>query len=97
MSLRALTGSAPDPALFVEQLAASLGDWIARWRSGGLTPIRAAWLSRAHPIGTALSSTDANGRQVEGLFDGLDDQGALRLRLAEGSVMTIQAGDVFLI
>jgi BirA family biotin operon repressor/biotin-[acetyl-CoA-carboxylase] ligase len=34
---------------------------------------------------------------VDGLFDGLDEQGALRLRRADGSVDVIQAGDVFLI
>lgn len=96
-SLHALTGSAPDPAQFLEQLAASFADWLARWRGAGVAPIRAAWLAKAHPLGTALSSIDAEGRRIEGLFDGLDEQGALRLRLADGTVTMIQAGDVILI
>ena len=91
-SLRALTGSAPEAALFVEQLAVSFADWLARWRGSGVEAIRTAWLARAHPIGTALSAAG-----VDGLFDGLDEQGALRLRQADGSVDVIQAGDVFLI
>ena len=44
--------------------------------------------------GTALASTPR--RAVEGLFDGLDESGALRLRLADGSQHVIHAGDVFL-
>jgi BirA family biotin operon repressor/biotin-[acetyl-CoA-carboxylase] ligase len=51
-----------------------------------------AWLAAAHPIGTALSTGAGDG-----LFDGLDDTGALRLRLADGSARVIHAGDVFLI
>jgi BirA family biotin operon repressor/biotin-[acetyl-CoA-carboxylase] ligase len=34
---------------------------------------------------------------MEGLFDGLDENGGLRLRLADGTVQTIHAGDVFLV
>jgi BirA family transcriptional regulator, biotin operon repressor / biotin---[acetyl-CoA-carboxylase] ligase len=91
-SLRALTGSAPEAGPFMEQLATSFADWLARWRGSGLSAIRTAWLAPAHPIGTALSAGE-----MEGLFDGLDEQGALRLRRADGSVDVIQAGDVFLI
>lgn len=91
-SLCALTGSAPDPVIFLETLADSFARWPGRWRGEGLTPVRSSWLSSAHPIGTALS-TGAG----EGLFEGLDDNGALRLRLADGRSRVIHAGDVFLI
>jgi BirA family biotin operon repressor/biotin-[acetyl-CoA-carboxylase] ligase len=33
--------------------------------------------------------------EIQGLFEGLDDTGALVLRLADGSARTISAGDVF--
>ena len=91
-SLAALTGTAPDPAIFLEMLAESLARWLHRWRTEGLAPIRAQWLAAAHPIGTALTTPEG-----EGLFDGLDETGALRLRLADGSMRVIHAGDVFLI
>ena len=91
-SLAALTGAAPDPALFLETLAESFARWLSRWRGEGLAPIRAAWLAAAHPPGTALATSEG-----EGLFDGLDEAGALRLRLADGATRTIHAGDVFLI
>jgi BirA family biotin operon repressor/biotin-[acetyl-CoA-carboxylase] ligase len=54
--------------------------------------VRQRWLDRAHPPGTALSS---EGK--EGLFEGLDESGALRLRLADGSLHLMHAGDVFLL
>jgi BirA family biotin operon repressor/biotin-[acetyl-CoA-carboxylase] ligase len=91
-SLAALTGTAPDPAAFLEMLAESFARWLLRWRRDGIAPIRRRWLEAAHPIGTALATSDGNG-----LFDGLDETGALRLRLADGSVRIIHAGDVFLI
>ncbi|HYJ31247.1 MAG TPA: biotin--[acetyl-CoA-carboxylase] ligase [Allosphingosinicella sp.] len=96
-SLAALGAGAPDPAQFLDALAGSFARWLGRWRSEGLTPIRAAWLSAAHPSGTALSTHTASGGLIEGLFDGLDESGALRLRLADGAVQIIHAGDVFLI
>lgn len=79
-------------AAFLERLAAGFAAWLARWRAGGLAPVRAAWLAAAHPVGTALAAGDARGA-----FDGLDETGALRLRLADGSLRVIHAGDVFLI
>lgn len=96
-SLAALTGTAPEPAAFLDALAGSFARWLARWRGEGLAPVRAAWLAAAHPVGTALSTHASDGAAVEGLFDGLDASGALRLRLADGNVQTIHAGDVFLL
>jgi BirA family biotin operon repressor/biotin-[acetyl-CoA-carboxylase] ligase len=96
-SLRALTGNAPDPAAFLEDLAAAFARWLGRWRGEGLAPVRASWLAAAHPPGTALSTTGSDGVRIDGLFEGLDENGALRLRLADGSSHVIHAGDVFLI
>lgn len=92
-----MLGGAPDPARFTEALAASFARWVGRWRDEGLEPVRTGWLAAAHPPGTALSTHTADGAWVEGLFDGLDESGALRLRLADGSVQVIHAGDVFLV
>lgn len=96
-SLHALTGGAPEPADFLDHLVAGFPRWLRRWRSDGIAPIRARWLASAHPPGTALSVATADGARVDGLFDGLDESGALRLRLADGSTHVIHAGDVFLI
>ncbi|WP_293883446.1 biotin--[acetyl-CoA-carboxylase] ligase [Sphingomonas sp.] len=96
-SLATLGIAPPDAATMVAALAEILADWLARWRGEGLAAIRAVWLARAHPTGTALSATTADGDRVEGLFDGLTDGCALRLRLADGATRVIHAGDVFLI
>ncbi len=96
-SLCALTGSAPDPAQFLETLADTFGRWLARWRGAGLAIVLAAWRDFAHPVGTALTINLPDGDQLEGLFHGLNSDGALKLRLADGAVRVILAGDVFLI
>jgi len=88
--------AAPDPDLFLRDLADAFGRWLALWR-GSLEPVRKRWLERAHPIGTALSVRLPDQAPVDGLFDGLDADGALRLRLASGEVQVIHAGDVFTI
>lgn len=90
-------GPAPDPATFAETLAECFARWLARWRGEGLAPVRDRWLARAHPPGTALAASLPDGERVEGLFDRLDEGGALILRLADGSVRAIHAADVFLI
>jgi BirA family transcriptional regulator, biotin operon repressor / biotin---[acetyl-CoA-carboxylase] ligase len=91
-SLKALTGTAPRPTDILEVLADAFDRRVKGWRNTGIEAVRRAWLGRAHPIGTPLST--AEGR---GLFDGLDEGGALMLRMADGTVRTIHAGDVFLI
>jgi BirA family biotin operon repressor/biotin-[acetyl-CoA-carboxylase] ligase len=96
-SLAAAGIEPPEPGTFLIDLAESFAHWLGRWRSEGLEVVRQRWLDRAHPIGTALVAQGADGQAVEGLFDGLDESGALRLRLADGSAHVMHAGDVFLI
>lgn len=88
---------APSAELVVETLAESFARWRDRWRWEGIASVRARWLERAHPPGTALSGRAADGSTTDGLFDGLDADGALILRLADGSRHVMHAGDVFLI
>jgi BirA family biotin operon repressor/biotin-[acetyl-CoA-carboxylase] ligase len=85
-------GARVTPEALLRRLAACFESWLERWRTEGLAPVRAAWLAAAHPLGTPLASGGA-----EGAFDGLDETGALRLRLAEGAIRLVHAGDVFLI
>jgi BirA family biotin operon repressor/biotin-[acetyl-CoA-carboxylase] ligase len=87
---------APDPRIFAEALAEIFARWLSRWRDG-IAPVRDRWLARAHPLDTALTARLADGTSVEGLFGGLDAQGALILRLADGTTRVIHAGDVFLL
>jgi BirA family biotin operon repressor/biotin-[acetyl-CoA-carboxylase] ligase len=91
-SLAALAGTAPSPGDFAALLARNVSRWLDRWRKEGVAAVRTAWLASAHPPGTPLTTPEG-----EGLFDGLDDSGALRLLLPGGGVRVIHAGDVFLI
>lgn len=90
-------GAAVAPAAFLEVLAEAVSRWRDRWRMEGIDPIRRRWLARAHPVGTALTARLPDGGAVDGLFDGLDAQGALLLRLAGGERRVIHAADIFLI
>ena len=96
-SLAALTGAAPDPNVFLEDLATSFARWLGKWRNEGLGSVLSVWRDKAHTQGTALRVNLPEGGAVEGLYDGLDHEGALKLRLADGAVRAIHAGDVFLV
>jgi len=95
-SLAALGLSPPDPGDFLADLAAVFAAWLARWRGEGLGVVLARWQARAHPPGTALSVRAPDGA-IDGLYDGLDADGALRLRTADGCIHLVHAGDVFLL
>ena len=90
-------GAAPDPADFLETLATAFERWLGIWRVEGLAPIRTRWLERAHAPGTALTARLPEGSAIDGLFQGLNGEGALILRLADGSSRVSHAADVFLI
>lgn len=89
-------GPAPDRDAFAHDLAASFDRELERWRQFGLEPLFARWLAAAHPPGSPLAVHAADGERVSGRFDGLEADGGLRLRLADGGVRVIHAGDVTL-
>ena len=91
-------GAAPlDAQTAVEVVAEAFPRYLNVWRLSGLGTIVRHWDAHAHPRGTALSAKLPDGEEVNGLYTGLDDDGALRLRLADGSIRAIHAADVFLI
>jgi BirA family transcriptional regulator, biotin operon repressor / biotin---[acetyl-CoA-carboxylase] ligase len=64
------------------------------WRGEGFSAIRADWLKRASGVGEEIQAR-LPGRTLVGRFEALDENGCLLLRLADGSLETIVAGDVF--
>lgn len=81
----------------LDRLASTIPHSVSIWREQGVTAITHMWQSAALAVGTPLATTLPDGTPVNGQFDGLDESGALRLRLADGDVRVIHAGDVFLI
>src|SRR5690606_5401708 len=89
-------GPAPDRDAFAHALAASFDRELDRWRQFGPEPLLARWQAAAHLPGAPLSVHGPDGARMSGTFAGLEPDGALRLRLADGSVRAIHAGDVTL-
>lgn len=90
-------GISISPTEAADRLAESFGGWRRKWRSSGIGAITPWWLDRAHPTGTLLSAALPDGTRVDGSFGGLTEEGALILRLADGTTRVIHAGDVFLV
>jgi BirA family biotin operon repressor/biotin-[acetyl-CoA-carboxylase] ligase len=86
---------AATPDDFAPLLTASFARMLALWRSGDPSTIAEAWLARAHPVGSELTAHVTPEERITGTFDGLEADGALRLRTAEG-VQIVRAGDVSL-
>lgn len=77
-----------------EKLLQALGGWLTIWQAEGFAPIRGAWLTRAHPVGSTLNVRLAD-RFVTGRFAGIDTDGALLLDTLQGRGRIV-AGDVTL-
>lgn len=87
----------PDAQTAVEIVADVFARYLAIWRQSGLEVVVRHWEARAHPRGTALSAKLPDGEHLDGLYAGLNEDGALQLRLADGAIRAIHAADVFLI
>lgn len=89
-------GPPPSRDQFARDLAAQFDLELGRWRQFGPEPLLNRWRAAAHPPGTSLTAHEANGKRLSGLYDGIEADGALRLRLADGTVRVIHAGDIIL-
>lgn len=88
-------GCHASPADALGALASAVEAWLAVWANGtGFAQIREAWLARAHPLGARVS-VRLGGEHIEGRFAGVDDSGALRLRIGTAE-RRITVGDVAL-
>jgi BirA family biotin operon repressor/biotin-[acetyl-CoA-carboxylase] ligase len=89
-----LSGPPPEPRQALDALAAAFAGWLGVWDAQGFAPLAEAWTQRAQGLGgpcVARLGTET----LEGVAEGLDVDGALRLRLADGAIRRITAGDVF--
>ena len=84
----------PAPLEALEILATRFEHWRAVWEREGFAPIAKAWTAHAHGLGQPCEARLPN-QTHKGVAEGLDADGALRLRLDDGTVLRITAGDVF--
>lgn len=87
-------GGAILPQAFAPLLATSFARLLNVWRQSDAAMLAQAWLTRGHPVGTPLRVHSSPGDTVSGRFDGLEADGALRLRRDDGTVEIVRAGDV---
>jgi BirA family biotin operon repressor/biotin-[acetyl-CoA-carboxylase] ligase len=77
-----------------EILADQFAVWMDRWETLGFQPILDAWIERSRGLDGPCTARLGH-ETVSGVAEGLAPDGALRLRLADGTLRLISAGDVF--
>lgn len=82
------------PQAFGPLLAGSFARLLGAWRLAEPATLVRAWEEKAHPVGTRLTVHASANEWISGNFDGLEPDGAMRLRLDDGRVDIIRAGDV---
>jgi BirA family biotin operon repressor/biotin-[acetyl-CoA-carboxylase] ligase len=82
------------PQAFAPLLADSFERLLRAWRGSQPPLLGQAWLTRAHPIGTQLTVHSSSHETVSGRFDGIEGDGALRLRTEDGRLEVVHAGDI---
>lgn len=86
-----------DAAAVLELLAERFAARLFQWRAAGVATLLDVWSAAAHKPGEAMAVQRGPEDRIEGVFDGLSADGALRLRCADGRIETVSAGDVHLI
>jgi BirA family biotin operon repressor/biotin-[acetyl-CoA-carboxylase] ligase len=83
----------PDPVLVT--LASYISKGLQTLQNQGFSAIRQAWLERAARLGE-LITVNLGEEEIRGTFETLSENGALQLRLSDGTLRDILAGDVLL-
>lgn len=89
-----MPGPPPDARAALDVLVPAFERWRAAWAKEGFAPIAAAWSQRAVGLGERCEARLPH-ETLSGVAEGMDPDGALRLRLDDGRIERITAGDVF--
>ena len=91
----AASGAHVSPEDLFAAISRRMVERLAQWAKGvGFAVIRADWIARAAGIGNDMR-VRLSGSEFLGRFEALDEQGRLLLRLADGGLQAITAGEVF--
>ncbi len=75
-------------------LAEAFAVWMDRWETLGFQPVLDAWTARNRGLDGPCTARLGH-ETVSGVADGVEPDGTLRLKLSDGSLRLISAGDVF--
>ena len=93
----ASAGMAIAPEMLFAPLSLKMLGRLAQWNGGeGFATIRSDWSARASGLGEEIRVRLAD-RELTGRFEALDDDGALVLRLTDGSAVTVTAGELVMV
>lgn len=84
----------PSPDGALAALGGRFAHWMQVWEGEGLGVVLAAWNARAAGIPGPCTVRLGN-ETIQGYAEGLDEDGALKLRMDDGSERRVTAGDVF--
>jgi BirA family biotin operon repressor/biotin-[acetyl-CoA-carboxylase] ligase len=88
-------GESVGPERVLTELSRTVLGRLAQWdRGAGFAEIRSEWLSHAAGVGGDIQ-VRLSGRELTGTFESLDSMGRLMLRLPDGGLEAITAGEVF--
>lgn len=93
-SLTETTGKISDVQSTLEILAKKLRKRIDNWELGSFEPIRKEWLSCAWGLGQKREVRTAK-ESFTGVLAGLNEQGAVKVILDDGTEKTIYVADIF--
>jgi BirA family biotin operon repressor/biotin-[acetyl-CoA-carboxylase] ligase len=91
-SLHMIAGRPIDRRAVLEALLVRLADCYSAWAAGG-DAVNDAWGSRDLLRGKPVAVLHS-GPTIEGVAEGIDREGALRIRTADGAIRQVVAGDV---
>jgi BirA family biotin operon repressor/biotin-[acetyl-CoA-carboxylase] ligase len=83
-----------DEVELLEAFARHFLTWVNHWVDDGFAPIRHAWLNRSKNKGREIEARLPD-RTLQGVFEDLDETGALQLRMSDGSLRSITVGEIF--
>jgi BirA family biotin operon repressor/biotin-[acetyl-CoA-carboxylase] ligase len=92
-SIEAEIGRPADRALLLAEVLASIGERYADLRTGRFDAILSAWRRLAPSLPSALVEWNAPGGVVRGRAEGIDDHGALLVRVGE-RIERLIAGEI---
>ncbi|MEM6676777.1 MAG: biotin--[acetyl-CoA-carboxylase] ligase [Pseudomonadota bacterium] len=94
ISIAGAGGAVATPLQALRVLSPALTRWLGRLEVEGFAPIRRSWLARAARRGKLIGAGLAAER-LEGIFEDVDETGALVLKTADGALRQIPAADIY--